>query len=298
MRTNKSTIVRSWPQKASRLAFQTLQSTSTHAAAAALERAFMTPSRGKTPDAERDFLETGRAERVRGPNGDLAVWSWGEGRTVLLAHGWGSRASRFRTIVPALLNAGFRAVAFDAPGHGASAGRRSSLPETARAIRFLARRERERRGALPRAVIAHSFGCAAALLAQDSNVRFASNVFLAPAVDFDGIMQRTADMFGVSDGTVRRMIRRIERRLGFSWDSVRVTSYARGLGSRALIFHDPEDVEVPFRDAQSLYEAWSGAELVSTPDLGHRRLLHDTQVAQRIVRFLQKDRDTGPRVVR
>jgi alpha-beta hydrolase superfamily lysophospholipase len=36
--------------------------------------------------------------------------------TVVLVHGWGSRASRLSALAAALVEAGFRAVAYDAPG--------------------------------------------------------------------------------------------------------------------------------------------------------------------------------------
>ncbi len=287
----KSTVVRFGVRTASKIAFRALQSTSTSAAAAALERAFLTPRRPRAAPDEQAFLASGRSERVRSPAAELAVWSWGEGRTVLLVHGWGSRASRYHTLAPALVAAGFRVVAFDSPGHGDSSGRKSSLPETARAIRFLARRERERRGGWPHALIAHSFGGAAAILAQEGNIRFARNVFLAPAVDFDGYLLRMAEAFAINDGTMQRMIRRVERRIGFSWDSIRVTRYAHQFSAPALIMHDPADPEVPFADAQALSNAWSGSRLVRTPGLGHRRLLHDAQVVQHIARFVSDRRD-------
>ena len=285
--SNKSTIVRLSPAvRAARLAMAAAQTTSHGLAARWLERIFLTPGRKPVSAEESAFLRTGRYERVSSPPGELAVWSWGEGRTVLLAHGWGSCAARYRTLAPALVAAGFRVVAFDAPGHGQSAGRMSSLPQTARALRFLARRERSRRGALPHAVVGHSFGGAAAILAQESGVRFSANVMLAAVSDFDVPLQRVASGLGADKVVMRRMIQRLEQRLGFCWDAVHVASFASRLNAPALIVHDPADAEVPFSDAQSLSAAFPNAQLVSTPGLGHRRLLHDAAVVARVVEFV------------
>src|SRR5687768_7183372 len=113
-----STNVRVHVPKSAKPIFQAIQAVNHGVAAAVLERLFMTPSRPALPADEQAFLDTGRHERVESPVGSLATWSWGEGRTVLLVHGWGSRASRYRTLVPALLAAGFRAVAMESPGHG------------------------------------------------------------------------------------------------------------------------------------------------------------------------------------
>ena len=55
----------------------------------------------------------------------------GAGPRILLVHGWGGHAARLRRYVRPLNAAGFRVVAFDAPGHGGSGGGPVSLPEIA-----------------------------------------------------------------------------------------------------------------------------------------------------------------------
>ena len=281
-----STNVRVHVPAAAKFAFRTVQGIHGGLAASLLERLFLTPPRAPLPPIEQAFLDSGRHEQVDSPVGSLATWVWGEGRTVLLVHGWGSRASRYRTLVPALLKSGYRVVAMESPGHGRSSGRRSSLPETAAAVRSIAHRELERRGALPWAVIAHSFGSAAAILAQRDGVAFGRNVFLAPSVDFDAYMERVEKALGVKRQISRAMIRRVEQRLGFCWDAIPVSTRVPGFTAPALIFHDPADVEVPVRDAEQLASAWPNARLELTPGLGHRRLMHDTNVITRIVDFL------------
>jgi pimeloyl-ACP methyl ester carboxylesterase len=285
LRSQSSTNVRFRAPAALRFVFQATQRLSTPLAAALLERFFLTPPRSRLAAAEVAFLETGVRQRLASDVGELNVWTWGEGPTALLVHGWGSRAARFRTIATELVRAGWRVVAFDAPGHGLSSGRRSSLPETARAIRFLAEWERERRGRVPRVVIAHSFGCAATILAQRDGLRFARNVFIAPSIDFNAYMGRVADALRLNRAVVEAMIERVERRLGFSWDEIRIERIAHQIDAKALVLHDPQDAEVPFSDAQLLAASWRSAELVRVNGLGHRRLLHDAEVVERIVRF-------------
>ncbi|HSL68624.1 MAG TPA: alpha/beta fold hydrolase [Longimicrobiales bacterium] len=280
-----STNVRIRIPAAAKVIVKATQATSNRLAAALLERWFLTPRRSPLPPEEAAFLASGRFDRLATDLGELAVWSWGEGPTVLLVHGWGSRSSRWRTIAPALVEAGFRVVAFDGPGHGATGGRRSSLPETARAVRWLAEAERDRRGRLPRAVVAHSFGSAASILVQRYGVRFERNVFLAPATDFHGYLHRWSDALELSPAVLNLMVRRIEQRLGFCWDELRVSGLT-GLSGRALVLHDPADGEVPYGDAKLLVNAWPNASLVPSPGLGHRRLLHDPGLVSRVVEFV------------
>lgn len=279
-----STTVRVKVPTAAKIIFAAAQAAGTPIAAALLEKFFLTPRRAPISPEETAFLASGRSDRLSVGGHELATWSWGEGRTALLVHGWGSRAARFRTLAPALVNAGYRVVAFDAPGHGLSSGRMSSLPETARAIASLARREREKRGALPALVVAHSFGAAATVMAQQQ-APIARSVFLAPATDFDAYVARLAGALDIRAEVIAAMIRRVERRLAFSWETIRIGEIARARNGAAMIVHDPADPEVPFGDAQLLASAWRNSELVRVQDLGHRRLLHDPAVIERIVTF-------------
>ena len=96
---------------------------------------------------------------------------WGEAGTpsVLLIHGWGSRATHLGALVKTLVVAGYRCVAFDLTAHGRSPGHLNTLPQTVRATRAVASTLIER---APLAVIGHSFGGTAACLAAcDGPVR-------------------------------------------------------------------------------------------------------------------------------
>src|SRR5262249_31567340 len=139
--------------------------------------AFRHPPRFPATRAEVALL--GRAVRssVRGPLGDIAVWHWGEGPRVLLAHGWGSHAGRLTPFVTALLASGFGVTAFDAPGHGASTGRFASLPDFVEALDLVARI------VSPIALVGHSLGAAAAALAMRSGIPCRAAVLLSAPAD-------------------------------------------------------------------------------------------------------------------
>ncbi len=72
------------------------------------------------PESKREQRYRAAAERIpfehRGK--PLAVYAWGEGPTVLLAHGWNGRATQFWSFIDPLVDAGFRALSFDMPAHG------------------------------------------------------------------------------------------------------------------------------------------------------------------------------------
>jgi len=211
----------------------------------------------------------------------LAVWRWGTGPTVLLVHGWGSRGARLEDFVAPLTRAGFSVLAFDAPGHGASAGRLSSLPQFIAAIRAIG----DRLGPL-HAVVAHSMGGAATTLAMARGLDVKRAVFLAPAADPAGYSEQFASVLGLSDNVVSRMKRGLERRFGLLWKDFDVLAAAKTLTAPLLVVHDSDDRDVPLADGASIAAAWPGAQFVTTTGLGHRRIVHDPDVILRAVAFL------------
>ena len=67
--------------------------------------------------------------RWRDPTGSRCMNGEPGPRTVVILHGWGSHAARFAPLAQSLVAQGWRVLAIDAPGHGSSPGRRSSLPQ-------------------------------------------------------------------------------------------------------------------------------------------------------------------------
>jgi pimeloyl-ACP methyl ester carboxylesterase len=256
-------------------------------AAAALAMAlFRKPPRHRDSAEEREAL--GNAERLplSLDGRPLAAWRWGKGPAILLVHGWGSRGSRLASFVEPLTEAGYSVVAFDAPGHGASGGRLSSLPQFISAIETVAREIGPAAG-----IVAHSMGGAATTLAMARGLAVPRVVFLAPASDPAGYSERFADVIGLTPGVLSRMKRSIERRFGQSWDEFDVLRAARTMTAPLLVFHDRDDRDVAWTDGQAIASAWPGAQLVSTSGLGHRRIVHDPAVVSRAVAFLARPQD-------
>jgi pimeloyl-ACP methyl ester carboxylesterase len=246
---------------------------------------FRRPPRHQASESEREALDKGERTDLSLDGRPLAIWRWGKGPAVLLVHGWGSRGSRLASFVTPLTDSGFSVIAFDAPGHGASAGRLSSLPQFISAIQAVARHV----GGVE-AIVAHSMGGAATTLAIERGLRAGRAVFLAPAADPAGYSERFAATVGLSPAVLARMRRSIERRFGEKWENFDVLSAARTMTAPLLVFHDRDDADVAWTDGAAIASAWPGAELVSTTGLGHRRIVHDPAVVSRAVAFLTRSR--------
>ena len=261
-----------------RFFFGAVSAVSESAGGLCAELAFRRPPRFRVTRAESVQLGGAARSFVRGPLGDVAVWHWGEGPRVLLAHGWGSHAGRLTTFVPGLLAAGFGVAAFDAPGHGASSGRFASLPDFVAALDLVAR------SVSPVAVVGHSLGAAAAALAIRSGIPCRAAVLLSAPADPAGYTRRYARWMRLSPVVTEIMRRRLEVRYRASLDDYRLDRPSPAVP--ALLVHDRGDARVPISNARRIAEAWPGARVVETSGLGHHRILRDAGVRGLVERFL------------
>jgi pimeloyl-ACP methyl ester carboxylesterase len=267
-----------------RAVFRTVGSVAPEMTARWAETLFCTPPRHQPRTADQAFLATGRRFTVGSEREELAVWAWTnqpDARTVVLVHGWGSRAGRFSTMGTALLARGFRVVAYDAPAHGQSTGRLSSLVEFARALRAVS----DAAGPVY-AVVGHSLGGAAAVLALRDGLAAERAVLIAAPADVTRFSTAFADHLRIPPVARAAMRRNLETRLSARWDELHLPTIARGLRPAALVVHDRDDDDVPFGHAEELAAAWPGARLVATSGLGHRAVLRDPGVVAATGDFL------------
>jgi pimeloyl-ACP methyl ester carboxylesterase len=261
--------------------FRILERTAPAVAGWWADRLFFTPPRPRLATKPQAVLAAGRPLDVRFGPVALPAWRWGQGPAVLLVHGWGSRGGHLAAFVPALVEAGLSAVAFDAPAHGRAPGRRTNVPEIARAMAAVA----DAAGTL-HGVIAHSVGALATALALRRGLEAARVVFLAPAGDPERFTRTFAVRLGLGPASLRAMRARAERRIGVRFVDLDVRALARGQSAPLLVVHDRDDQEIGWDDGVAVADAWPGAELVTTRGLGHGRVLKDRGVVARAVAFL------------
>lgn len=213
-----------------------------------------------------------------------------EGPVALLVHGWAGWREQLAAFIEPLASQGFRVIAFDAPSHGASGpgrhGRHSStVVEMADALAAVAAAV----GSI-RLVVAHSLGAMSlAWAAQHRGLRFGAAAVIAPATSVSPVLDTFQRLTGIGSATRQRLVPIVERRIGFSLDDFDVPTLAAGFADRRpvplLAVHDIDDAELPTDGARALVAAWPCSELVLTEGLGHRRILWDPAVVQRVSTF-------------
>jgi pimeloyl-ACP methyl ester carboxylesterase len=268
MSKQKSTNVRF---QATRLGMAVLGEIAPSLAARAAARLFLTPPRSRTRNRDGRALSQAEPFAVRVGSSTLRCWRFGEGPAVLLVHGWGGRAGQLAALAAALEERGCAAVTFDGPAHGASSGRVASVPEFAEAASAVARH------AGARGAIGHSMGAAALALAMLRGASFDAAVFVGPPKNPAGFYEPFCRALGLG-ARVRDMARRrLERRVGMSFEELDLTRMGRRVATPLLVIHDRADEEVAWADGAAVAQAWPGGRLATTDGLGHRRILRDAR---------------------
>ncbi len=268
--------------------------------------------------AARQFLRPRRRPFVHDPDraleiagaadatfrvGDIAVAAtrWGAvdaSRRALLVHGWEGHGHQLAPFAALLARHGYQGLMFDFPAHGRSGGQSTNFLEMAAVVRAAADRlggPGVGEAARLDAVVAHSAGCVATLVARERGFDVDRLVFIAPPADLGGFGDVFAAVLGLSAEVRRRLQSRIEHRVGVSWEEIAPVALARRLPSRpTLVLHDALDREVALEHGRRLAAALAGSELVVTSGLGHNRILRDAEVLAQALEFLDRRSTAAP----
>jgi len=214
----------------------------------------------------------------------LSATSFGpvDAKPVLLVHGWAGRGLQLGAFVDPLVAQGFRVVALDGPAHGASPGHETNPIHFAEALLEVG----SELGPL-RAIVAHSFGGAATVLALDRGLAVDRVVLIASPADLVRVLYRFSEEVGLPRRGAEKLLKLIAERLGAPAETASMVNLAPRMKQPLLLVHDPADTEVPFADAQAMARAWPGAELWEARGLGHRRVLRAPESVAKVVGFVR-----------
>ena len=213
----------------------------------------------------------------------LKALRWGNSGPVVLAlHGWEGGPHQFRAIGQGLADRGFQLFALTGPGHDNGPDRIAHPGLFADSVQEAA----AELGPM-HALIGHSMGAGAILLAQMDGLRVERSVCVAGPAGYRGVLERVADQLGLTPGSQARFLHRMEARTGLPLDETHPSRVLGKIDSRLLIVHDHDDPVVPFADAEEIVRHGSGrATLMATRGLGHGRILKSEAVVEAIGQFL------------
>lgn len=244
--------------------------------------AFVTPRAKRQSERGRDFLEALSRESFEGPLGTQRAFVGGEGPALFFQHGWEADSADLATHAEALMGAGYRVILIDGPAHGESEGRKTSMLDFAAGLGAAATAFGE-----PHGVVGHSMGCPSTVIAMARGF-IAPQIFVALAsprslpenVEFQG------RSMGLTRRAVRLMLEGIEKRLGEPIEHFDVSRDAPAMTARALFVHGTGDQIVRAKSSQDIAGIWPQAEIELYEGLGHRGVLRDTRVVERVAGFV------------
>lgn len=274
-----------------RLGFRTLRLVSRGAAARVALHLFVTPRRHRAPRRETEVLERGTRFDLESKGRRIAAWSWEPASepsrgTALLVHGWEGRGGQMAAFVQPLVDLGLRVVAFDHVGHGASSGKRCSLPTMRDTLRDVAEQVLGADESEPAAIVAHSMGSFATTLLLAEGWRRTRAVYLAPPDDLLVYFARYLELATGGEDLLPDLIRLMEERHGERVEDFEFHGLVERLHQRLLVLHSEDDRDVPIEAGRFVAHHWAGAQMAEFDGLGHRRLLRSPEVVAAAVEFL------------
>lgn len=207
------------------------------------------------------------------------------GPVALLVHGWGGHAGQMLALAEVLSAQGLRPVIVEMPAHGRSSGSVTNLPQFARVLEYVTARLQQQ-GHTLRAVVAHSLSANAGAYAASRGLAAGRLVLLAPPASPLEYTRLFAHVFGLSEATRAAMQRRIEAREGILMPQFEPAAVGPRIGLPTLVVHDRQDSINRFADGVAYTEAITGARLLATEGLGHRKILKDDEVLRQVAAFL------------
>jgi pimeloyl-ACP methyl ester carboxylesterase len=211
-------------------------------------------------------------------------WNHPAEKKVLILHGFESSVVNFDRYIKPLIKKGYEVLAFDAPAHGRSAGKRINVLQYKRLIEQI----NLEYGPIT-SYIAHSLGGLTVSLYLESipHNKDYRLVLIAPAMETRTAIDNFFSFLLLDEGVRVHFDRLIEKLGGQppSWYSVRRA--AASIRAQVLFFQDLDDEMTPLRDVEPLMHMnYPNFQFVISEGLGHRRIYRDNRTFKAVMDFL------------
>lgn len=218
-----------------------------------------------------------------GDGKNTVVYEWGQGPVALLVHGWNGQAVQFYETIQMLINKGYKVIAFDAPGHGLSAGNRSDLPSIVQALKIIGNRLEN-----IELLIGHSLGgLAIGRFIADGGI--AKNVLLiSTPKSIKSVVEITLNSVGLS-ASAKNVFKKLFTQAYSEkvWENYDISNFKDGFTriTDVQILHDKRDKLIPISHARNIHKSIQNSKLTTTFGLGHRNILNSDDMLKIIESF-------------
>jgi pimeloyl-ACP methyl ester carboxylesterase len=254
-------------------------------AAEAAFNLFCTPFTGKPRKTPSVFAKAEKLHLQSGPYQLVGYrWNHPQPKRVLIIHGFSSTIKKFDHFVMPLVKKGYEVLAFDAPAHGESSGKRVNALDFKEALAAVYHQY----GPI-QSFIAHSFGgLAVALMLEELPYQEHKKlVLIAPATETTTALNSFCNFLHIRSD-VKEALRQLiyeKRQQWPEWYSIRRAM--QHIKADVLWIHDADDDVTPWADAQRVQQdGHPNIQFMLTQGLGHRRIYRDNKVQKAIFDFL------------
>ena len=247
---------------------------------------FTTPIKHKLPKRElhmeRESVQ--KSIEVSEIQKEIVLYEYGKSnKKVLLVHGWSGRGTQLVKIADELLKMGYMTISFDAPAHGKSKGNSSIMIEFIASIL-----EIEKQYGPFEFAIGHSLGGMSVLNAIKQNLQVKKAVIIGSGDIIQDIIDDFICKLQLRPEYGIKLRNHFEAKFGGKMDDYSAYKAAEKTEIPVLVIHDKDDDDVSVKAAYNIQKHLKQSEIMITEGLGHRKILGDETVIQKIREFISK----------
>jgi hypothetical protein len=253
---------------------------------------FCTPPSYRVTDFEKKAFANADTMNFPFEGETLAGYCWGEGKNVLLVHGWGSRASHMAFLGRFLAKSGFRVVTYDAPAHSSADAPlkniTSNLFEYCHAISAVAKTLGN-----VYAIVGHSFGAMCAALTVAGTSAFSNNKISTEKLVLISTPPTLVDVYKsfcrrdvVGKEGLSVLISALETEFSFVSEDYTMKVALQEFLADTLLIHDKDDEEFSISDIYAIQKAQPAVKLFVTEGSGHQKILANRTMLTRVKEYL------------
>ncbi|MFQ3173361.1 MAG: pimeloyl-ACP methyl ester carboxylesterase [Flavobacterium sp.] len=244
---------------------------------------FTTPIKHKIPKREvhmdRDSIQ--KSVAIPKLKKQVVVYQYGQSeKKVLLVHGWSGRGTQLVKIADELLKSGYSTVSFDAPAHGKSTGNNGILTDFIATIL-----EIDKQYGPFDAAVGHSLGGISILNAIKQGLKLQSASIISSGDIVQDIIEDFINKLELKPNFAIGLRLHFEKKHGEKMNEYSAYKAAKDTNIPLLVIHDKNDQDVPVKAGIHIHKHAQNGTLMLTEGLGHRKILGNHEVIDRVVTF-------------
>ncbi len=249
-------------------------------------RLFTTPLKHKIPKREFHMNENSAQKTIFIPsvNKEIVVYHYGKSeKKVLIVHGWSGRGTQLVKIADELIALDYSTISFDAPAHGKSKGNSTIMTEFIASILVL-----EQQFGPFEFAIGHSLGGMSILNAIKQNLKVKKAIIIGSGDIIQDIIDDFVKKLKLKPNIGILLRNHFEKKYNQKMNDYSASEAAKAVKIPVLIVHDTDDTDVNVKAAHHIKENLLNSEIMITSGLGHRKILGNKEVINKIIEFIQK----------